>query len=167
MRRSIPTRSTATEPTRNAGPSATVRSYCSLLVLAAVLLAGPALAQQAETFGSYRVHYNALNTNLLTPDVAQAYGIQRAGTRAMLNITVLDTTTNEAVKATITAGATNLTGQRRDIQLREISDQGAIYYIGTFRIANQETLNFAIDVSPEGHSEAPYEFSFRQQFFVD
>ena len=72
-----------------------------------------------------------------------------------------------APRGRVVASATNLTGQRREIELREINDQGAIYYIGTFRIHNEETLNFAIEVSPEGHSGAPYEFAFRQQFFVD
>ncbi len=139
------------------------------LLLATLLaaLAGPAIGQQAETFGPYRVHYNALNTNLLTPEVARAYGIQRAGTRAMLNVTVLDADAVESVPARVTATATNLTGQRRDIEVREIRDQDAIYYIGTFRVHNEETLNFSVQVSPEGHQGDPFEFDFRQQFFVD
>lgn len=142
------------------------RSLFTLLLLAALILAGPASAQQAETFGNYEVHYNALNTNLLSPEVAQVYGIQRAGTRAMLSMTVLDAESGEPVAATITAGAINLTGQRREIDIREIRDQDAIYYIGTFRIANEETLNFSVAVSPEGHTDAPYQLTFRQQFFV-
>jgi len=63
-----------------------------LLKLAAVLLLFPchlALAQQSQDFGEYVVHYNALNTNLITPQVAQAYGIRRSSSRALLNITVL------------------------------------------------------------------------------
>lgn len=47
-------------------------------------------AQQFESFGQYEVHYSTLNTNQLTPQVAQAFGIQRAGTQAMLNISVID-----------------------------------------------------------------------------
>ncbi len=158
-----PDRSPHGSPYRS--PHRSLRRLLFAALLAA--LAAPAVAQQAETFGPYRVHYNALNTNLLTPDVARSYGIQRAGTRAMLNVTVLDADAVEAIPARITATATNLTGQRRDIELREIREQDAIYYIGTFRVHNEETLNFAVQVSPEGHQGDPFAFDFRQQFFVD
>jgi len=84
----------------------------------------------------------------------------------MLNVTVLDRETGAPVVARVSATATNLTGQRREISLRQINDQGAIYYIGQFRIHNEETLNFVLDVIPEGHQGAPLNFSFRQQFFT-
>ncbi|QKK01500.1 MAG: DUF4426 domain-containing protein [Pseudomonadota bacterium] len=144
----------------------------SLIATAALLLAmlgGPAFAQQSEEFGDWVVHYNAINTNLLPPEVARAYGIQRSGSRALLNIAVLEKhpdALDEPIHASVTASAINLTGQRRDIALREIEDQGAIYYIGTFRIHDEETLTFSIQVKP-GRSEQPArEITFRQQFFT-
>ena len=48
----------------------------------------------------------------------------------------------------------------------EIRDGEAIYYIGDFRITNQETLNFDIEVTPEGES-APYKAQLSQQFYID
>lgn len=132
----------------------------------AVGAAVPAAAQQAEVFGDYEVHYNTLNTNMLTPEIASAYGIQRSGTQAMLNITVLDRETREAVEASIDVTATNLTGQRRDIELRRVSDRGAIYYIGQFRIHDEETLNFDVQVRPAGADLEPYELTFRQKFYT-
>ncbi len=147
--------------------------YVSLkTILFAMLLLGavaPLPAQQAQDFGDFEVHYSTLNTNMLSPDVARAYSIQRSGNRAMLNIAVMDkneTGLNTALAAEVSAEAINLTGQRRVIELEEIRDQDAIYYIGTFRIHNLETLNFQVSVQPEG-SPRPREFSFRQQFFVD
>jgi len=136
------------------------------LVVAVVLVSATTPAQQSVEFEGYEVHYNSINTNLLEPDVASVYEIQRSGTRAMLNITVLDKQTREAVEARVTATATNLTGQRREIDLRQINDQGAIYYIGQFRIHDEETLNFNIEVVPAGHAGAPLTMSFRQQFFT-
>jgi hypothetical protein len=59
----------------------------SLLVLLA--MAQPAIAQQSQSFDGYTIHYNAINTSQLTPQIAQAYGIQRSSSRALLNITVL------------------------------------------------------------------------------
>jgi len=136
------------------------------LLFLATALAAPAIAQQLKQFGDFEVHYNTLNTNQLSPDVASVYGIQRAGTRAMLNITVLDSGSGEPVEARISATATNLTGQRRDIELRQIKDRGAIYYIGQFRIHDEESLNFNVHIQPEGHDGSPFTLSFRQQFFT-
>ncbi|HKL51251.1 MAG TPA: DUF4426 domain-containing protein [Wenzhouxiangellaceae bacterium] len=136
------------------------------LLLLAAATAVPALAQQSQEFGDYEVHYNTLNTNMLSPEIASVYGIQRAGTQAMLNVTVLQKDNREPTEARITATATNLTGQRRDIELRQINDQGAIYYIGQFRIHNEETLNFNVEVQPENHDGAPFQLQFRQQFFT-
>jgi len=133
----------------------------------AVSASAPVAAQQSQQFGAYEIHYNTINTNMLSPDVASVYGIQRAGTQAMLNVTVLERKSGEAVEAAVEATATNLTGQRRDIELRQINDQGAIYYIGQFRIHDEETLNFEIRVQPDGREGAPFNVAFRQQFFTD
>lgn len=144
------------------------------IALASVLLAGlvaslSSWAQQAEEFGDYTIHYNTINTNLLTPETASAYDIQRSGTRALLNIAVLrgDDQGDAPVTARVSATAINLAGQRREIAMREIRDQDAIYYIGTFRFRQEETLNFRISVTPEGHTRPPHEFTFRQQFYTD
>lgn len=140
-------------------------SWMAALSLAA-LAALPANAQQAEVFDRYEVHYSTLNTNMLSPEIASAYGIQRSGTQAMLNVTVLNRETREAVAASIDVTATNLTGQRRDIELRRINDQGAIYYIGQFRIHDEETLNFDVRVRPSGADGEPYQLQFRQKFYT-
>jgi hypothetical protein len=136
-------------------------------LLVALLFSAPLAAQQAETFGPYEAHYSAINTSQLSPQVAQAYGIQRSSNQAMLNIAVLRSgePEDEPVGATVTAEAVNLTGQRRVIEMREIRDQGAIYSIGTFRITNEERVTFRISVQPEGRA-TPYEFTFQQQFYV-
>lgn len=144
----------------------------SLTVSALLFLSAPVSAQQFEDIGDYRVHYNTLNTSLLPPEVARAYGIQRAGNRALLNIAVLRQAEDEnglpeSVTAQVSARVINLTGQRRDIELREIEDQDAIYYVGTFRIHDEETLTFTLSVKPEESDEPAREITFRQQFFTD
>lgn len=138
-----------------------------LLILFALLLGAPLAAQQAEIFGPFEAHFSAINTSQLSPTVARAYSIQRSSNQAMLNIAVLRTGNpeDEPVSATVTAQTVNLTGQRREIELREIRDQGAIYYIGTFRITNEERVTFRVSVQPEGRP-TPHEFTFQQQFFV-
>lgn len=150
------------------------RQLAALLItaFALLLLSAPAPAQQFEDIGDYRVHYNALNTSMLPPEVARAYGIQRAGNRALLNIAVLrkaesEDELDESVTAEVSARVINLTGQRREIELQEIEDQDAIYYVGTFRIHDEESLTFTLSVKPDDSDEPAHEITFRQQFFTD
>ena len=143
----------------------------SMIVLMALLgVSAPADAQQSQDFGDYVVHYNALNTNFIPPQVAQGYGIKRSSSRAILNLTVLKKVMDNPgtpVSAKVSASGTNLTGQLREIEIRELKDtEGAIYYIGEFPIHNLETYNFTVNVQPEGEAE-PLLVKFRQQFYTE
>ena len=141
-----------------------------LLLLAALAPALNVQAQQSQDFGDYIVHYNALNTNLIPPQVAQGYGIQLSANRALLNVTVLKKvmdTPGTPVDARVSANGTNLTGQRREIEIRKIEDsEGAIYYIGEFPVHNLETYRFNLKVEIEGEEE-PLMVKFRQQFYTE
>ena len=142
----------------------------SVVALVALFLSAAVPAQQSQDFGEYVVHYNALNTNLIPPQVAQAYGIVRSTNRALLNVTVLKKvmdTPGTPVSAKVTASGTNLTGQRREIEVREIEEPGgAIYYVGVFPVHNLETYAFDITVAIEGESE-PLDVRFKQQFYTE
>ena len=48
----------------------------------------------------------------------------------------------------------NLTGQLKNVTMRQIDEGNAIYYIGEVAIANRETLVFDISVRPEGSSQS-------------
>ena len=141
-----------------------------LLALAALSFTAAAPAQQSQDFGEFVVHYNALNTNLIPPEVAQAYGIVRSSSRALLNVTVLKKvmdTPGTPVSADVTASGTNLTGQRREIELREIKESGgAVYYVGQFPVHNLETYQFEVMVAVEGEAK-PLEVRFKQQFYTE
>ncbi len=141
-----------------------------LLLLGALSFPLIGTAQQSQDFGEFVVHYNALNTNLIPPQVAKGYGIQRSSSRALLNITVLKKvmdTPGTPVGAAVSANAINLTGQRRDIEIREVKDsEGAIYYIGEFPVHNMETYRFNLEVSIDGEAE-PLVVKFKQQFYTE
>jgi len=128
-------------------------------------------AAQFESVGDYMIHYNAINTSILQPEVAKQYKINRSKNRALLNISVRKKgsgtmTQDTAVIANVTATAANLNKQLQEIKMREIREGDAIYYIGEFRIANAETLDFKIRVDAENKGQA-HDLSFRQEFFVD
>jgi hypothetical protein len=142
----------------------------ALLLLGALSFTLMSEAQQSQDFGEYVVHYNAINTNLIPPQVAQGYGIQRSSSRALLNVTVLKKVMGSPgtpVGTPVTATGTNLTGQTRDIKIRRIDDpEGAIYYLGEFPVHNLETYRFEIKVNIEGES-APLVVKFEQQFYTE
>jgi len=134
-----------------------------------VALSGAAYAENSQDFGDYVVHFNALNTTYLPASATREYDIKRSKNRGMVNITVLHKTLGTAgkpVTAELHAEATNLTGQKRTIKLREVREGPAIYYIGDFPITHEETLRFKVTVKPVGQGET-YEVDFKQQFFTE
>ena len=129
----------------------------------------PATAEQSRAFGDYTIHYAAFTTDLLSPEVARLYKIRRSKNRAIINISVLKKvmgTTGQPVRAQVEVAATNLSQQLKSLKTRELSSNGAIYYIAETTVNNAETLDFDLDIVPEGESEA-LSFSFQQQFFTD
>lgn len=140
-----------------------------LLALACLyLFAVGTRAENSQDFGDYVVHFNALTTDLLQPKVATEYGIKRSGSHAMLNVVVLRKvlgTSGQPVTATVTGLATTLNGQQRTLNLREIREPNAIYYIADFGVGNEEILTFKLDVHPEGEKDS-FQVQFRQQFFT-
>lgn len=124
-------------------------------------------AQQLKEFGDYSIYYSAFTTDFLTPDVARAYKITRSKNRAMLSISVLKKgATFRPVRARITANAVNLSSQIKTLEMRELNDQDAIYYVAVAPVANRETLRFNLAVTPEGE-ENTYSFTFQQEFFTN
>lgn len=147
-----------------------MRTWVKILTLFTAMSSLAAFAQQSQRFDDYTVHYNALNSSLISPDVAKTYAIKRSDSRALINISVLKDSGDEtpvAVKATVIASGRNLTGQTREVEMREINEGGdAIYYIGELSVRNMETFDFSVLVTPEGQSK-PFNVKFRQQFYTE
>ena len=124
--------------------------------------------ETSKDFGDYVLHFNALTTDSLTPDIARDYGIVRSQNRAMLTVSILRKmggNATEPVSGAVSASAINLTGQLKTIAMREITEQDAIYYIGELPIVDAEVLIFTVDATP---SNEPSRFTvrFKKQFFV-
>ncbi|MGD8407623.1 MAG: DUF4426 domain-containing protein [Thiohalophilus sp.] len=138
-------------------------SLTSLLVLS--FYPATAGAEQAKQVDNYVIHYNVLNTDMLTPDIAKQYGIQRSKSRAMLNVAVIRSDDKRPVSAMVTATTGMMTGHMQKLSMREIREGEAIYYIGDFPVAHLDTLNFTIKVKPEG-SQQTHTIEFKKQFFT-
>ena len=132
---------------------------------ATVPQAEPAAASSTD-IGDHVVHFSAQSTDQLPADIAQIYNIVRSKNRAMLNVSVLEEATGTPVTATVTVKTQNLTGQLKNVTMREINEQEAIYYIGETPVANRETLIFDISVTPNGKT-SPTEVRFKRQFYTD
>ena len=129
----------------------------------------PEAEPAGETFkdiGEYVVHFSALSTDQVPPDIAKTYGITRSKNRAMLNVSVVRKDGDVSVPADVQVKTTNLTQQLKNITMRRIDEQDAVYYIGETPVANRETLIFDISVTPEGAS-TPSEVRFNRQFYTD
>jgi len=123
----------------------------------------------SRDFGNYVVHFSALSTDQLTPEIARNYGIVRSKNRALLNISVLkkaEGTTGTPVTARVTALVANDTGQVKDSAIREIREGDAVYYIADYAVSSGETLVFSVDAIPEGET-APLSLRFTQTFYGD
>jgi hypothetical protein len=120
----------------------------------------------SKDIGNYVVHFSAQSTDQLPPEVARAYNIIRSKNRAMLNISIIEKGSNKAASGDVTVKTVNLTGQLKNVVMRKIQEQDAIYYIGETPVANRETLIFDISVLPEGE-ESPSNVRFKRQFYSD
>ncbi len=127
--------------------------------------AQPAGATSAD-IGEFVVHFSAQSTDQLPPDVARTYNIVRSKNRAMLAVSVLQAADNKPVTAVVTVKTVNLTGQLKNVTMRQVNEGEAIYYIGEVTIANRETLIFDISVTPDGVEKAS-DVRFKRQFFSD
>ena len=142
--------------------------FTSFLAGLLLLLPLTTSAENSKTFGQYVIHYNALATDVLPPQVARQYRITRSRNRGMINITVLKNilgSPGQPVHAQVDVSALNLAGQGRAIRIREIRDGNAIYYIGEFGVANEETLKFRVRARPQGSQES-VEVEFSQDFYT-
>jgi hypothetical protein len=119
-----------------------------------------------KDIGDYVVHFSAQATDELSPDVARAYNIVRSKNRAMLTVSVLRKSDNVSVPADVSVKTVNLTGQLKNVAMRKIEEQDAVYYIGETPVANRETLIFDIGVTPEG-AAGKSEVRFKREFYTD
>ena len=122
--------------------------------------------ESMKDIGDHAVHFNAQLTDELSPDIARAYNIVRSKNRAMLTVSVVRDADSASVPAKVTVKTVNLTGQLKNVAMRPIEEQDAIYYIGETPVANRETLIFDITVTPEGAAGSS-EVRFKREFYTD
>jgi hypothetical protein len=144
------------------------RLFNSFIFLALLGFGTVAAAENAQQFGDYVIHYNAFRSDTLSPEIAKQYNLTRRNNRVIVNIAVLKkvlNTTGKPVAATITGHASNLTGQLKELNFREIKEDTAIYYLADTQISDGEYLKFELKITPEGEA-GPARLQFQKRFFT-
>lgn len=139
----------------------------SALVLGLLFIPFAALAEdRVEKLDDTEIHYNAMYTADMAPEVAKAYHLKRGEGRGVLTISVLRKNASGVLQsevANVTAYAANLSGQLVGITLRELREGAAIYYLGEFHMNPPVTLRFHITAKPRGMET--HSFQFEQSFY--
>lgn len=135
-----------------------------MIIALTLLLPISASAEQMQKLGNWDVHYLAFPSTFVTAKVAKNYDIQRSNYLGLVNISVLDSDTKQAQSVKVTITARNLLGNTRELTVREITEQDAIYYIAEVPHRNEETYRFTATID-DGNSQQI--LKFEQKFYVD
>jgi hypothetical protein len=132
----------------------------SLCLALPVLAADAARPERKEDFGDVTVHYSAFTSSMLQPDIAAATGLTRSKNQGVLNIALLKA--GKPTMGVVSGTVKDLTGRSNPLSFKQITEQGAIYYIAQFKIEQAETLTFDLNVETGGDS---HQLSFNQEVF--
>jgi len=137
----------------------------ALLLLTACLSASALAAdvikgERKETFGDVTVHYNTFNSTFLTPDIAKAAELVRSKNQGVINVSVIKD--GKPLVANVTGTVKDLTSQSVPLHFRQITEQGAIYYIAQYPVEQQETRTFEIKVQ---NGDKINTINFNQELF--
>ncbi|MHC8353488.1 DUF4426 domain-containing protein [Pseudomonas sp. RT4P38] len=113
-----------------------------------------------ETFGDVTVHYNTFNSTFLTPDIAKSTELVRSKNQGVINVSVIKD--GKPLTAQVSGSVKDLTSQTVPLKFKQITEQGAIYYIAQFPVDQQETRTFKIDVKTGDKTNT---ISFQQELF--
>lgn len=139
-----------------------------LSLLTGLAMLTPAVAGTSQTFGDFTIYYSAFTSDSMQPSMAKAYNIIRSKNRAILSISIQKKSlapVGTPVKADIAVKATNLTGQLKNIEVREVDEGSAVYYISEFHVAHEEILDFTLTAKSKQFDKALV-VKFRQQFYT-
>ncbi len=135
------------------------KAIFSALVL---LFASHSLATEIKV-GDWTVHYSALPSTFLTPEVARTYQIERSRYNGILNIAVHDQD-GKPLQVNLNGEGKTLIGTVRKLEFQTVREGDAIYYIAEYPYRNEDNVLFTIDIqSPTQGGE----FSFRHTFYTD
>jgi hypothetical protein len=112
--------------------------------------------------GDVHILASAVNTMSLPERVTKGYGIARGEQTWMLLVTVRRGAdgSDVSVPAKVTARARTLGGTAIDIPMRELrTANDYLDNVGTFAVTPPDTLQFSVDVTPQGAATSTLSFT--------
>lgn len=130
-----------------------------------LVLASPSHAQQSTRYDQFELHHSIVYTTFLSPEIAAEYGISRGKDKAMLTLSVRDAEAGDGQGRPMTIkGRTWDLISGVDLDVREIREGDATYYIIPFEFLDREYRFFEFTFKPEG-SDRSYTHKFKRQLW--
>lgn len=138
-------------------------------LFATIFATTAAYAEQFARVGDYEIHYSAVNSSFLTPEVAQANNLQRSVNRGLVNVSVRERQedgSTRAVNASVQGHVSGLTGVQESLSFRTVHDGDATYHLAPFTMREDESMRFELSVRYDRNA-APEPVNFIQRFYID
>lgn len=136
----------------------------TLLLFAAL----PAWSQaHSSQLGIYTLRSSTTKVENLPATSTRAHGIERSPRRAVINVIVSkkEARIDNNVAARVQVYARNLTGQRRDIDMREVALEGRVTYLGVYDFVHGEVIDFHITAKPQD-SNVILKLTYRERLWA-
>ena len=126
----------------------------------AAIAADAIKGERKEVFGDTTVHYSTFNSTFLQPETAKAAQLVRSKQQGVINVSVIKA--GKPVVTQVSGNVKDLSSRSVPLTFKQITEQGAIYYIAQYPVEQQETRTFTINVGIDGKTET---ISFNQELF--
>jgi len=143
--------------------------FRNILILVLLALSSLANAENATISGNYKIHHNAITTDFLSAAVAKAYKIPRSTERVLLNIAITETRDDQMdkpVSAHLKVVRRNLLGYREELEMQEVREGNAVYYISDFAVSHKDQWIFDIEALIDGQVY-PLKAQYRETFITE
>lgn len=139
-------------------------NFLTLLLSIGLLFSSHVSAEQKRELGSWEVHYIALNSTFLTPNVAKQYSIVRSKFNGLINISVLDRQSKVAQSPVLTGEAKNLLGVVKELTFKQVVEGKAIYYLAVMPFSDREQYRISININDGLEQQT---LKFQHKFYAD
>ncbi|TBV02848.1 DUF4426 domain-containing protein [Phytopseudomonas dryadis] len=129
-----------------------------ILLLLALCLSLPTLAERKQRLGELEVHYSAFNSSYLQPEIATASGLVRSKSQGVINVTVL--AAGKPSTARVAGEVKNLLGHGQPLHFVEQRQGEFVSYLAQFPVTSREVLLFNLQVNGQ-------RLDFNQEFFPE
>lgn len=129
-----------------------------LVLVTAVLVSASAWSDNRTEFDDYVIYHSAIPSTFISPEIAEEYNLTRSRTIGILNVSIhaRDGENDDkfkAVAASLDGSMTNEAQQRDSLSFKRVREGDAVYYLAQFQYRDGNSLDFELDVTPQGESD--------------